>query len=132
MLRSAIAGAAALLASWHAHGEASRPGEALFNQQCRACHQVGENARNGLGPHLNGLFSRAAGSVSGFGYSEAFRRPPVGGRPWTAESFAAFLRNPREAVPGTRMVYRGLQDEALLAQLADYLRSVGPARERAR
>ncbi|MFX4431744.1 c-type cytochrome, partial [Acinetobacter baumannii] len=38
--------------------------------KCRACHQVGETARNLVGPELNGLFGRKPGSVEGYSYSD--------------------------------------------------------------
>ena len=45
-------------------------GEKVF-AQCRACHQIGESAKNAVGPVLNGLFGRKAGSIEGFNYSAA-------------------------------------------------------------
>jgi cytochrome c len=39
-------------------------GERVFIQ-CKACHQAGNNAKNAVGPVLNGLFGRKAGSVEG-------------------------------------------------------------------
>ncbi len=45
-------------------------GERVF-AQCRACHQVGETAKNVVGPVLNGLFGRKAGTVEGYAYSPA-------------------------------------------------------------
>jgi cytochrome c len=91
--------------------------------QCRACHQVGESARNAVGPHLNGLFGRRAGSVPGFNYSPVYRAPPTSEKVWDEDNFRAYIRNPREVTPGTRMLYAGLRDEALIDQLVAYLRT---------
>jgi cytochrome c len=40
-------------------------GEVAF-RKCQACHDVGEKARNKLGPPLNGLDGRKAGTVEGY------------------------------------------------------------------
>ena len=55
-----------------ANAQDAAAGEKVF-AQCRACHQVGESAKNAVGPPLNGLFGRAAGSVEGYNYSPANR-----------------------------------------------------------
>ncbi len=96
-------------------------GERVF-AQCRACHQVGETARNGVGPNLNGLFGRKAGSVEGFNYSPAFKTPAVAEKVWSPENFAVYIRNPREVTPGTRMVFAGIRSDNQIADLTAYLR----------
>ena len=45
-------------------------GEKVFNK-CRACHQVGETAKNSVGPELNGLFGRKSGTAAGYKFSDA-------------------------------------------------------------
>jgi cytochrome c len=52
--------------------------------QCRACHQVGETAKNGIGPHLNDVFGRQAGSVEGYAYSPALKNS---GLTWDEATF---------------------------------------------
>ena len=99
-------------------------GERIF-AQCRACHQVGETARNGVGPNLNGLFGRKAGSVEGFNYSPAFKTPAVAEKVWSPENFAVYIRNPREVTPGTRMVFAGIRSDNQIADLTAYLRQFG-------
>lgn len=84
-------------------------GQALF-ARCQACHRLGVN---GVGPHLDGVVGRPAGSVEGFAYSGALRA--MEGAPWTAERLDAFLKNPRGFAPGTKMAFAGLpgaQDRA--------------------
>jgi len=99
-------------------------GERVF-AQCRACHQVGETARNVVGPQLNGLFGRKAGSVEGFNYSPAFKTPAVAEKVWSPENFAVYIRNPREVTPGTRMVFAGIRSDNQIADLTAYLRQFG-------
>lgn len=95
---------------------------AIFNQ-CRACHQIGPNARNGVGPHLNGIFGRRAGTIEGFNYSPAYRRPPTSEKVWDVDNFRVYIRNPQQVTPGTRMAFVGVRDEAQIDQLIAYLRS---------
>jgi cytochrome c len=99
-------------------------GERVF-AQCRACHQVGETARNLVGPQLNGLFGRRAGSVAGYNYSPAYKTPEVAGKTWSPENFATYIRDPRAVTPGTRMVFVGLRDDTQIANLTAYLQQFG-------
>jgi cytochrome c len=85
-------------------------GERLW-RQCTACH-VGDQERNGTGPHLVGIVGRGKGDVPDFAYSDYF----VGNDDvWTVEALSGFIENPREYAPGTRMAYGGMgsaQDRA--------------------
>jgi cytochrome c len=119
--RGALALVALLSAAASARAADPAAGERVF-AQCRACHQVGETARNGVGPQLNSLFGRRAGSVSGFNYSPVYRQAPVSEKVWDSDNFAAYIRNPREVTPGTRMVFAGLRNDAQIADLIAYLR----------
>lgn len=103
-------------------------GAALF-RQCKACHQVGEGATNRVGPHLNGLFGRAAGTAEGFRYSKALERAGAKGLEWHADTLDTYLENPKQLVPGTRMSFRGLPDPQDRADMIAYLRdfSASPA-----
>ncbi|MBV0912778.1 c-type cytochrome [Anianabacter salinae] len=108
-------------------GDAER-GEALF-RQCQSCHQIGPDATNRVGPHLNGVFGRTAGSVEGFRYSKAFERAGSKGLEWHIDTLGSFLENPKAIVPGTRMSYRGMADAQDRADLIAYMRdfSASPA-----
>ncbi|RVT81756.1 c-type cytochrome [Rhodobacteraceae bacterium CCMM004] len=103
-------------------------GAARFDQ-CAGCHVIGPDAENGIGPHLNDLFGRPAASVAGFRYSRAFQRAGAKGLEWHADTLSAFLENPRQIVPGTRMSFRGIADAQERADLIAYLRdfSASPA-----
>ncbi|PTM55009.1 c-type cytochrome [Phreatobacter oligotrophus] len=93
-------------------------GERIF-AQCRACHQIGPTARNGVGPQLNGIFGRKAGSVAGFNYSPAYQAL---NKVWDEDNFRVYIRNPREVTPGTRMVFNGLRDEGQITNLIAFLK----------
>ncbi|QDL90743.1 c-type cytochrome [Paroceanicella profunda] len=92
-------------------------GKKVFGK-CQACHQLGESARNTVGPQLNGLARRAVGSVQGYRYSKALAA--AGGR-WTDTRLAAFLAAPRTAVPGTKMAFAGLRNADDIRNLIAYL-----------
>ncbi len=77
-------------------------GQRLFRQRCGACHQIGA-ARNGVGPHLQAIHGRAAGSIEGFNYSPALR---ASGITWNDEKLDAYLANPTAMIRGTCMTQR--------------------------
>jgi cytochrome c len=101
-------------------------GEKLF-KACKACHQVGANARNGVGPHLDGLFERPAGTLEGFKYSGAMKKLGSEGMVWNEFSLDLYLEKPREYVPGTRMSYRGMPDRQDRTHIIAYLRELSKA-----
>lgn len=115
--------APAAAATAPAAGDAAA-GERVF-AQCRACHQVGETARNLVGPQLNGLFGRQAGTIQGFNYSPAYKTPEVAAKVWSPENFSTYIRNPRAVTPGTRMVFAGIRSETQIADLIAYLKQFG-------
>ncbi|WP_281826952.1 c-type cytochrome [Jannaschia rubra] len=98
-------------------------GEGVF-RQCKSCHQVGEGAGNRTGPVLNGVVGHQAGAVEGFRYSGALEKKAEAGLVWTQEELAAFLTAPRDYLPGTKMVFRGLRDEEERAAVIAYLQSI--------
>jgi cytochrome c len=121
-MRIAIAAAAAVfLAPSVASARDAAAGERVF-AQCRACHQMGPTARNGVGPQLNGLFGRTAGTVAGYNYSPAYKTPEVTAKVWSEENFTAYIRDPRTVTPGTRMVFAGIKNEQQITDLIAYLK----------
>jgi cytochrome c len=97
-------------------------GESVF-RQCKSCHQVGDGAENRSGPQLNGIVGRTIGGIDGFRYSNTFSDAADAGDVWTQERLAEFLANPRGAMEGTKMSYRGVRDEEDIAALIAYLQS---------
>lgn len=98
-------------------------GETVY-RKCMACHDVGEGARNKVGPELNGIVGREIAAVDGFNYSSALAEMGEEGKTWTPEELSAFIEAPREYAPGTKMAFPGLKDEAdrndVLAYLASF------------
>nr|WP_254899150.1 c-type cytochrome [Thalassococcus arenae] len=101
-------------------GDAERGAE-LF-QKCSSCHQVGPGAANRVGPHLNEIFGRRAGSIDGFPYSKAMLRAYGDGLVWDLRRLDAYLENPRTLVTGTRMSFRGLPEKKDRDDVLAYLR----------
>ncbi|MFN7051192.1 MAG: c-type cytochrome [Gemmobacter sp.] len=102
-------------------GDAAR-GETVFKRQCSACHQIGPEAANRVGPRLNGIFGRRAGGLADFSYSKGMARMGSDGLTWTLETLDAYVANPKALVSGTRMNYRGLAEPQARAALLAYLR----------
>ena len=86
---------------------------------CRPCHQVGDKAKNTVGPILNGLFGRKSGSVEGYNYTDANKNSGI---TWDDATFAEYIRDPRAKIPGTKMVYAGLKDEQRVKDLIAFLK----------
>jgi cytochrome c len=93
-------------------------GEASF-RKCAPCHSVGEDAANKVGPLLNGLDGRKAGSVDGFNYSDANKGSGI---TWNEASFKEYIRDPRAKVPGTKMVFAGIKSDKELSDLWSYVK----------
>ncbi|RDI57839.1 c-type cytochrome [Microvirga subterranea] len=101
-----------------AQAQDAAAGEKVF-AQCRACHQIGENAKNAVGPVLNGLFGRHSGSVEGYNYSDANKNSGI---TWDEATFREYIKDPRKKIPGTKMIYAGLKDEKRIDDLVAYLK----------
>ncbi|HTV38031.1 MAG TPA: cytochrome c family protein [Xanthobacteraceae bacterium] len=92
-------------------------GEQDFNV-CRACHQIGEDAQNMLGPELNGLDGRHSGSVPDYPYSDANKKSGI---VWNEATFKQYIKDPQAMVPGTKMFFGGIKDEQKVADLWAYI-----------
>jgi cytochrome c len=117
-MRFAISCLFAMLVATSAEAQDVAAGERVF-AQCRACHQVGETAKNVVGPVLNGLFGRKAGTVEGYAYSPANKNS---GLTWDEATFRDYIKDPRAKIPGTKMIYAGLKDEQRITDLVAYLK----------
>ena len=92
-------------------------GETSF-RKCAPCHSIGPDAANKVGPVLNGLDGRQAGSVDGFNYSDANK---ASGITWGEAVFKEYIKDPRAKVPGTKMVFAGIKSEKEVGDLWSYL-----------
>ena len=96
-------------------------GQQVF-RQCRACHQVGETAKNTVGPVLNGLFGRKSGTIEGYSYSDANKNS---GLTWNKDVFLEYIKDPRAKIPGTKMIFPGIKNESEAKSLWAYLKQFG-------
>lgn len=95
-------------------------GERLF-RQCQACHKV-EDGVNGTGPHLYDVVGREVASVAGYDYSGALVEVAD---VWSPENLSAFLENPKDYAPGTKMGYSGMKSVEDRANLIAWLDGIG-------
>ena len=93
-------------------------GENTF-KVCKACHQIGEGAKNAVGPVLNGLIGRKTGSIEGYSYSDANKDS---GLTWDDATFKEYIRNPKAKIPGTKMVFAGLQKDEDVDNILAFLK----------
>ena len=101
-------------------------GEKIF-VQCKACHQIGENAKNAVGPVLNGLFGRKAGTIEGFSYSSANKNSGI---TWDEATFREYIKDPKAKIPGTKMTFPGLKDPKQIDDVVAYLKQFDSAGKR--
>src|ERR1041384_3627162 len=93
-------------------------GEQSF-RKCSPCHSVGEDARNKVGPELNGLDGRKSGSAPDYSYSEANKKADI---TWSEATFKDYIQNPMAKMPGTKMAFAGIKNDKEIADLWAYLK----------
>jgi cytochrome c2 len=119
LLAMALAGLATLPAM--AQDDLVAAGEKVF-KRCAACHAVGPNAKDRVGPSLNGVIGRHAGGEEGFKYSPAMVKAGENGLVWNEETLHSYLGDPKATIPGNKMAFPGLKKEeerdAVIAYIA--------------
>jgi cytochrome c len=115
----------AVLAASHgmAVAQDAAAGEKVF-AKCKVCHQIGEGAKNAVGPELNGVVGRKAGTVEGYSYSPANKNS---GLTWDDATLKEYLKNPRAKIPNTKMIFPGLSNEKDIDSVIAYLKQFDPA-----
>jgi cytochrome c len=117
-MRSLLAAAVmTLAATCIAAAQDVHNGEQAF-ASCRPCHAIGPGAVNMLGPELNGLDGRKAGSVPGYPYSDANKNSGI---VWNAASFKQYIKNPQAMIPGTKMFFAGIDNPQEIDDLWAYV-----------
>ncbi|GGC83878.1 c-type cytochrome [Chelatococcus reniformis] len=96
-------------------------GEKVF-LKCRACHQIGEGARNLVGPELNGLIGRKSGTAPNYSYSAANKASDL---TWDEATFKDYIRDPKAKIPGTKMIFVGIKNDKDIDDLVAYLKRFG-------
>ena len=93
-------------------------GETSF-KKCLPCHDVGEDAQNKVGPVLNGLDGRKAGTAPDYNYSDANKNSGI---TWNEASFKEYIQDPRAKVPGTKMIFPGIKNPQEVDNLWAYIK----------
>ncbi|MGG5818643.1 c-type cytochrome [Falsiroseomonas sp. HW251] len=120
----AFAFAVATASALPAQAQDAAAGQRIFNQ-CRACHVIDNNGRNGVGPNLHGVVGRRAASIESFRYSANMRQLGEQNHVWTEDNLRAYLANPKAVVPQGSMAFPGLRDPQQITDVIAYLKSQG-------
>jgi len=118
MRKIALAAIAVITSAVPAFAQDVAAGENSF-KKCLPCHSVGADAKNKVGPVLNGLEGRKSGSVDGYNYTDANKNSGI---TWDEAAFKEYITNPRAKIPGTKMVFAGINSENERANLWAYLK----------
>ena len=102
-----------------ASAQDAEAGKGVFNK-CRACHSI-EAGKNMVGPSLAGIAGRKAAAGAGFNYSDAMK---ASGKTWDDPTLDAYIADPKGAIPGNKMVFVGIKDEADRKNLIGYLKTL--------
>ncbi len=128
---SAFAGTSAF-----AEGDVAK-GEAVF-KKCTACHEVGPEAKNKVGPQLNGIVGRVVASAEGYKYGKDIVALGETGATWTKEELSAYLENPKKYLrakldnkKAKSKMSAKFKKEADRMNVIAYLESLQPAEEEA-
>jgi len=105
-----------------ASADASK-GTKMFSK-CKACHTVENGGKNKVGPNLWDIADRAKASAGGFAYSGALKK--MDGE-WSYGNLDTVLAKPKDFVPGTKMVFAGLNKAGHRAAMLAYLRPLTDA-----
>lgn len=124
MSRSVLALAALTLLSFgvdaFAEGDARRGAQAY--RACVACHAL-EPSLHLSGPSLDGFMGRMAGTAEGFvRFSPGLKDA---GFSWNAAALDGWLKDPMGMIPGTYMMFRGIDDPQARADLVAFLEIAG-------
>ncbi|MDE2029858.1 MAG: c-type cytochrome [Alphaproteobacteria bacterium] len=93
-------------------------GHAVFEQTCHLCHSLDHNK---IGPVLDGVYGRKAGTAAGFNYSPGVKSSKI---VWNDETLDKWLSGPSQLIPGARMTIR-VTDPQKRADVIAYLKSLG-------
>jgi cytochrome c len=95
-------------------------GEKVFTK-CKVCH-VADQDQNKIGPSLNGVIGRTAGTHPGYTYSQAMIAAGKSGVAWDEATLTTYLRDPKAMVKGTKMAFPGLKKDEDIANVIAYLK----------
>jgi cytochrome c len=117
-MRILVVAAALVISATSAQAQDVAAGETSF-KKCLPCHAVGADAKNKVGPELNGLDGRKSGTAENFAYSDANKDSNI---TWNEQTFSDYIKDPRAKISGTKIVFPGIKNEKEIADLWAYLK----------
>ena len=118
MKKMVVAAALIVMSMGSAVAQDVQKGENSF-KKCLVCHAIGPGAKNKIGPELNGLDGRKAGTVPDYNYSDANKNSGI---VWDEATFKEYIKDPRAKIPGTKMTFPGIKNEQEINDLWAYLK----------
>jgi cytochrome c len=123
---TALAFAIIAFGTLSAQAEGDAEAGAKVFKKCAACHVVDSDKKK-VGPSLQNVIGRVAGTHPDFKYSKVMVEAGEGGLVWDDESLAGYLANPKTYMKGNKMSFAGLKKEEDLANVIAYLKQFSPA-----
>ncbi len=117
MTRWVVAVVVMMASSGAALAQDAAAGENSF-KKCGPCHNIGEGAKNKVGPELNGLDGRKSGTAEGYSYSDANKNSGI---TWDEANFKEYIKDPKAKIPGTKMAFAGIKNPKEVDDLWAYL-----------
>ncbi len=97
-------------------------GKLLF-LRCASCHSIGDSGGGRIGPNLQGVVGRRAGSLPGYSYSAAMKTQTF---VWDDAMLDRWLTDPDALVPGTAMAFGGIANPDERKAVIAYLKNPAP------
>jgi cytochrome c len=128
----AVAASLGILLTGVASAQDATKGEQIF-KQCMLCHRVGPNAKSLIGPVLNDVIGRKAGTFESFRYSPLMKAAGENGLIWSEDLIVQYIADPTaflkkyltdkgkaDAATGTSLMTFKLGDEQQRKDVAAY------------